>query len=104
MWYLTKSCDCLGAKNLFYLKDTVLFLFYIRSIGSDDVQQQEAESTGEISADTQPKQTYALELLELDRRIIKVRFKKLKEVVSKIKSLLPVDDIAASATLTFQAS
>ncbi|GFN80606.1 protein enl-like isoform x3 [Plakobranchus ocellatus] len=50
----------------------------------------------------QLEQTYALKLLELDHRIIKVRFKKLKENVSKIKSHLPVDDISNFRDLDLQ--
>ncbi|GFR71210.1 protein ENL-like isoform X3 [Elysia marginata] len=48
------------------------------------------------------EQTYALKLLELDHRIIKVRYKKLKENVSKIKSHLPVDDISSFRDLDLQ--
>ncbi|KAK0051291.1 hypothetical protein Bpfe_019237 [Biomphalaria pfeifferi] len=39
------------------------------------------------------EQSYAIRLLELDNRIIKVKYKKLKEKVSKIKSYLEPDDI-----------
>ncbi|XP_005094512.2 uncharacterized protein LOC101849039 [Aplysia californica] len=39
------------------------------------------------------EESYALKLLELDNKVIKVRYRKLKDRVSRIKSHLPADDI-----------
>ncbi|CAG5130933.1 unnamed protein product [Candidula unifasciata] len=40
------------------------------------------------------EQTYAVKLLEIDNREMKVHYKKLKDKVSKIKSFLPIEDIS----------
>ncbi|KAH9500054.1 hypothetical protein Btru_076488 [Bulinus truncatus] len=48
------------------------------------------------------EQSYAIRLLELDNRIVKVKFKKLKEKVSRIKSYLEPDDITELQELELQ--
>ncbi|RUS86473.1 hypothetical protein EGW08_005788 [Elysia chlorotica] len=70
--------------------------------GSHVVQQQRAAMLEKSLQTLRLEQTYALKLLELDHRIIKVRYKRLKENVSKIKSHLPVDDISTFRDLENQ--